>query len=294
MIKICINVILFFFVLLFYYSAIGQSSNIKEEWTSLFNGRDLDGWNVKITGNEINVDPNSIFLVEDGILKVYDHKKDKDVQIGHMFYNKAFSYYRLKFEYRFTGKQIREPFWDTQYGGVVFHAQSPQSMGVKQGYPVCLEFQLLGGLGTGERSTGNVCTIGTVVEKEGEINPAHCIDSNSKTFDGNRWISAEIVVLGDSLVTHIIEGDIVLEFEKPRIGGGFVNEEFDWAKGHVENSEEWIQKEGTLLNTGLIGIQAHDPMEFRKVELLNLVGCKNITCENYKPYYVHKGECSCS
>jgi len=167
-------------------------------------------------------------------------------------------------------------------------------MGVKQGYPVCLEFQLLGGLDTGDRSTGNVCTIGTLVEMDGEVNPAHCIDSNSKTYDGSQWVNGEIIVLGDSLVTHIINGETVLTYEKPRIGGGFVNEDFNWVKGHVNDSEEWIKKEGTPLNSGFIEIQAHDPMEFRKIELLNLVGCTNANCENYKPYYVQKGECICS
>jgi hypothetical protein len=275
------------------YDSFGQISQVKEEWISLFNGKNLEGWDVKITGNDLNVDTENIFLFEEGILKVYDNKQDNNVKIGHLFYKKPYAYYKLRFEYRFTGRQFPNPTWETQYGGIEYHAQSLHSMGVKQGYPVCLEFQLLGGLNTGNRSTGNVCTIGTLVEMEGEIQLAHCIDSKSKTYDGNQWVKAELVVLGDSLVMHIVNGDTVLQYEKPQIGGGFVNEDFDWAKGQVKNFEEWIQKEGVLLNKGFIGIQAHDPMEFKKVELLNLFGCTNVECKNYKPYHIKKDECSC-
>jgi len=284
-----------FFLALFLntYDAIGQRSEEKEEWVTLFNGKNLDGWDVKITRNDLNVDTENIFLFEDGILKVYDKKRDTNVKIGHLFYKKPYAYYKLRFEYRFTGRQFQNSTWETQYGGIEYHAQSLHSMGVEQGYPVCLEFQLLGGLNTGDRPTGNLCTIGTLVEMEGEIALAHCIDSNSKTYEGNEWVKAELVVLGDSLVMHIINGDTVLQYEKPQIGGGFVSESFDWAKGNVKNAEQWIQKEGLLLNTGFIGIQAHDPMEFKHLELLNLSGCTNPKCENYKPYFVHKGDCSC-
>jgi len=276
------------------YDAIGQMAQTKEEWVSLFNGKNLKGWDVKIAGNNLNIYKEKIFFVEKGILKVYHNKQDNNTEIGHLFYSKPYSYYRLKFEYRFEGRHFQEESVETQYGGVVFHSQSPCSMGIDQSYPVCLEFQLLGGLNTEDRSTGNVCTIGTIVEMEGEIEPAHCIDSKSKTYDWTQWIKAEILVLGDSIVTHIIDGDTVLQYEKPRIGGGFVSEEFDWIKGNVKNSEEWIEKEGTLLSMGFIGIQAHDPMEFKKVELLNLSGCTNPSCKNYKSYYIQKEDCTCS
>jgi hypothetical protein len=164
----------------------------------------------------------------------------------------------------------------------------------EQDFPVSLEVQLLGGLGKEERSTANLCTPGTLVEMNGKINPEHCIGSSSRTYHGDQWVAVEVVVLGDSLIRHIIDGETVLAYQKPQIGGGFVSAEYDWIKGHVKNYKEWIQKEGTLLKEGYIAIQAEShPIEFRKVELLNLQGCTNPKCVNYKSYYLISGVCTC-
>lgn len=246
----------------------------KEEshnWISLLTENDLSDWEVKMGGQELGNDIDSSFQLQDGVLKIYDKKRDKSIKIGHMFYKKRFSNFRLRFEYRFTGRQFQqEENWPEQYGGVVFHAQSPQSMGLMQDYPVSLEFQLLGGKNTGDRHTGNVCTIGTQVYTSDTLNPLHCINSNSPTFDADRWVKAEIEVWNDSLVRHFIEGTPVLEYTKTQIGGGFVSPGFDWIKGNVKNWEEWSEKDGTPLTDGFIAIQAHDPIEIKAMELLDL------------------------
>ena len=64
---------------------------------------------------------------------------------------------------------------------------------------------------------------GTEVVQKGSIVPSHCINSTSKQYDGEQWVSGELIVLGDSLITHIINGDTVLQYSKPQIGGGVVN-----------------------------------------------------------------------
>lgn len=276
-------------------NVMAQENTDEEEWIQLFNGKDLEDWDIKIGGYNVNENFKNTFDVEDGILKIAQNKKPGNKIIGHLYYKKPFSYYKIRFEYRFTGNQLEEESqWDVQYGGVMIHSQSARSMGKKQDYPVSLEVQLLGGLDTGERSTGNLCTIGTIVEMDGEINLAHCINSNSKTYDGDQWVKGEAIVMGDSLIAHLIEGDTVLSYQNPQIGGGFVSQDYDWIKGHVKNYNDWIKKEGTLLKEGNIALQADDPIEFRKVELLNLKGCTNPKCANYKSYYVVTGNCQCN
>lgn len=242
-----------------------------EIWTSIFNGKDLSGWTIKMGGQEPGEDAARAYVVDSCVLKVYEGKRDNQVKVGHLFYKTPQSDFRLRFEYRFTGKQFEAGAdWPEQYGGVIFHAQSPESMGLKQDYPVCLEFQLLGGKNTGNRSTGNVCTIGTQVFTNDTLNPAHCINSNSGAFDGDQWVKGEMEVWGDSLIRQYINGQMVLEYTRPQIGGGFVSEDFDWIKGNVKNWESWAAKDGTPLGSGYIGIQSHDPMEFRNIELLVL------------------------
>jgi len=263
------------FILILFVSAcsIPKQNNEKEEWIQLFNGKDFTGWDIKITGSELNDNYKNTFRVEDGILKVsYDEYEKFNGEFGHIYYKLPYSYYKLRVEYRFTGEQLEGgASWNVRNSGVMIHSQSAQSMGLDQDFPVSLEVQFLGGLGTGERTTTNVCTPGTQVEWQGKIFEGHIVNSTSKTYDGDQWVTVEAVVLGDSIIHHIMEGDTVLTYRNPQIGGGFVGQEHDWEAGHVANAEEWIKKEGTPLKSGYIALQAEShPIEFRKVELLNL------------------------
>ena len=80
----------------------------REEWLQLFNGRDLEGWTPKIAGHELGDNYARTFRVEDGVLRVsYDGYTEFGGRFGHLFYKQAFSDYRLRVEYRFTGEQVR-------------------------------------------------------------------------------------------------------------------------------------------------------------------------------------------
>lgn len=77
-------------------------------WKSLFNGKDLTGWKVKINGYELNDNFGDTFRVENGVLTVSYDKYDKfNSRFGHIFYESPFSHYLLRVEYRFVGQQCR-------------------------------------------------------------------------------------------------------------------------------------------------------------------------------------------
>lgn len=252
----------------------GSSVDVqKYDWTPLFNDNDLEGWLVKMEGQKLGEDSAEVFKMEGGVLKIHQNTTEGSTDLGHAFYKQPYSHFRLRFEYRFTGNRFAiEESWPEQFGGVVYHGQAPESMGYKQAYPISLEFQLLGGKQSGERSTGNVCTIGTQVFTDNRLNKSHCINSNSITYEGNQWVAAEIEVFGDSLARHYINGELVLEYTRLQIGGGFVSEEFNWEAGNVPDSEEWIKRDGDPLKSGYIAVQAHDPIELRKMEISDLSG----------------------
>ena len=236
------------------------------QWIQLFNGKDLAGWDIKITGYDLNDNYNNTVRVEDGIMKIdYDKYTNFTNQFGHIYYKTPYSYYRLVVEYRFVGKQIQGgPSWDIRNSGVMIHSQSAASVGKDQEFPVSLELQLLGGLGTGPRTTANLCTPGTYVEMNDKVNMHHCINSTSKTYDGDQWVRVEMEVFGDSLIRHIIAGQVVLEYRHPKIGetGADIKRYLD---------EGFIKKMNTPLKEGYIALQAESaPVQFRKVALLNL------------------------
>lgn len=257
------------------------------DWVQLFNGRNLDGWDIKITGHSLNDNFGKTFRVEDGLLKVrYDQYASFDNSFGHIFYREPFTYYIIAVEYRFVGEQVRGgPDWALRNSGIMLHAQSAGSMAKDQDFPISIEVQLLGGggSGTGERTTANLCTPGTHVVMDGKLFTPHCVNSRSKTYHGDQWVRAEVQVFGDSLIRHIVNGDTVLEYSKPQIGGEVVNR-FDPA----------VKQDGKPLTGGYIALQSEShPIDFRKVEVLNLVGCMDPKASNYKPYYVKSEPSAC-
>jgi len=257
----------------------------QKEWIQLFNGKDLKDWDIKIKGYDLNDNFGDTFRVENGVLKVSYDKYDKfDNKFGHIFYRQKFSHYIAVVEYRFLGEQAKEgPTWATRNSGIMVHSQSAKSMLKDQDFPISIEVQFLGGLGRGPRSTANLCTPGTNVVMNGKLHTQHCTNSSSKTYDGDQWVRVEVSVLGDTQIKHIIDGETVISYEKPQIGDGAVN-----------NYDPDVKKDGTLLTEGYIALQAEShPLEFRKVELLNLVGCMDSKASNYKSYYVKADNSTC-
>lgn len=272
---------------LFSILTFGQKKADKQEWKQLFNGKNLDGWDLKIRGYDLNDNYNNTFRVEDGKMVVrYDQYDDFKQKYGHIFYKGDFSYYRIVVEYRFVGDQApKGEGWATRNSGIMVHGQPAATMGKNQDFPASIEVQLLGGLGNGKkRTTCNLCTPGTNVVMNGKLITQHCINSTSQTYDGDQWVKAEVLVLGDSLIQHFINGEKVLEYNKPQLGGGNVS-------GH----DPALLVNGKLLDHGSISLQSEShPVEFRKVELLELKGCMDPKAKNYKSYYVKADNSTCN
>jgi len=235
-------------------------------WKYVFNGKDIDNWTTKIHHYETGDNYGGTFRVEDGIIKVrYDqYEGEFNDRFGHLYLNEPYSYFHLSLEYRFVGELHRgAPSYTLKNSGIMFHSQDPRSMPKEQDWPISVELQLLAGIEEGKsRPTGNMCSPGTDVVYAGKIDPRHCVNSNSETYFGDQWVKAELIVLGDSLVTHIINGKEVLKYTKPQIGGGVVN-------GFDPN----IKIDGKLLKEGFIALQSEgQPIDFRNIKIKNLKG----------------------
>ena len=260
-----------------------------KQWLQLFNGRDLNDWVIKFARHDLGDNVNETFRVEDGLLKVrYDKWTTFDREFGHIFYKQPFSYYLLAAEYRFAGEQAAAAgpslAWGKRNNGLMLHAPDPQTMLKDQDFPISIEVQLLGGLSDGKpRPTANVCTPGTHIVMNGQLHTPHCTNSTSKTYHGDQWVRIEVLVHGDELVRHMIDGQTVLEYGKPQIGGG-----------NASPTDPKVKVDGTPLTRGYIALQAETaPADFRKVELLNLEGCVDPKARNYKTYIVKSTPSTC-
>lgn len=235
---------------------------IPEKWQSLFNGENLEGWDVKIAGHPLNENYQSTFRVEEGLMTVsYDGYEDFARQYGHIFYKEPFSSYKIRLEYRFIGDQAPGgEGWAWRNSGIMVHGQSAESMAQDQDFPISIEVQLLGGRDSGERSTANLCSPGTHVIMGDTLTTQHCLNSASDTYPGDQWVQVQVDVYADSLIRHIVMGDTVMTYFKPQVGGSVVN-----------NFDPEMKKDGQLLDRGYISLQSEShPVQFRNIELLNL------------------------
>ncbi|MCJ8167309.1 DUF1080 domain-containing protein [Pontibacter sp. E15-1] len=240
-----------------------KASAPQQEWQTLFNGKDLNDWIVKIHHHEVGDNYANTFRVQDGLLEVnYDGYQEFENRYGHLFYKAPFSSYHLQFEYRFTEQWLTDaPEYTYRNSGVMFHSQDPRTILKEQDWPISVEFQLLAGSDDGKpRPTGNMCSPGTDVFYEGEKDPRHCISSSSATYPWNEWVKGDLIVYRDSLVTHLINGDTVLQYTRPQIGGEVAN-----------NYDPKLKQDGTPLTDGYIALQSEGQgIVFREIRIKNL------------------------
>ena len=246
------------------FAITASSTQAEEKWQQLFNGKNLDGWTPKIRGYEYGENFGNTFRVKNGVMQVgYEAYGPFKERFGHIFYKTPYSHYRFRVEYRFFGDQSEQgPGWAFRNSGIMVHCQDPKSMGKNQSFPVSIEVQLLGGPEEGTRTTSNLCTPGTNVVMNGKLETRHCIKSSSKTYRGDGWVTAEIEVRGGKVIKHLLEGDVVLEYDKPQL---------DPRDGDAQKLIAKRKDDSLILDGGYISLQSEShPIEFRKVEILVL------------------------
>lgn len=254
------------------------------EWRTLFNGRDLTGWTVKIAHHEAGDNYGDTFRVVDGAIAVrYDkYGPDFGARFGHLFYDEPFSHYVLALEYRIQGpQQPGGPPYARLNSGVMVHSQGPRTILKDQDWPISVEAQFL----AGNQTTMNVCTPGTDIFMKGTLVKAHCTNSSSRRYvEDGAWVSVQVEVLGHQRVRHYIEGEPVLEYETPMIGGGVAT-----------GFDPRHKVDGTPLASGYIGLQAESqPVEFRNIRLLNLSGCMDPGSPAFRAHVVHRDDTRCT
>lgn len=225
-------------------------------WIPIFNGKDLDGWTPKVAGYELGENPDDLFLVEDGMLKIhYKEGSEFNGGFGHLFYKTPYSHYRLRGEFRFTGDQQKGgPNWAFRNNGFMLHSQKPDTMTKDQKFPKSIEMQFWGndaskGKKYSGRPMGNLFTPGTKVTLDGKDHEGGGNTAKSEHFSGLDWVTVEVEVRGGEEFVHYVNGKEVLRYTNSRLDNG------------------------TPLTSGYIAIQAEThPAEFRKVEILPLEG----------------------
>jgi hypothetical protein len=246
-------------IILFSFDSRKVEPAVKTNWVSLFNGKDLGGWTMKISGYKLGENFGNTFRVQDGILSIrYDQYDSFRNKFGALYYNKKLTNYRLKVEYRFVGETtVGAPVWGFRDSGVQYHSQAPSSLGLNQPFPVCLEYNLHGGNGKAERPVGEICASGMVVEINGKANTSFCTPALVKrTFHGDQWVTLEIDVQGNNF-KHFVNGEEILAFQNPKF-----NPQHELGKTFIRGNDAAVKE-------GYVSLQSNShPIDFRKIELM--------------------------
>lgn len=232
----------------------------KIDWIQIFNGKDLEGWTMKISSYPLGENFENTFRVENGILKVrYDgYGPDLKDRFGTLYFDEKLTNYRLKVEYRFVGETAPgAPKWGYRDSGIQFHGQPPSTQKLNQPFPICLEYNFHGGNGTDERPLGAMCANGMFVEVQGEKNTTTCVPAMvPKTFHGDQWVTAEIDIK-DGKITHYVNGEEILSYANPTYDP------------NNETSKTLMSNGDISVRGGYVSFQSNShPIDFRKIELL--------------------------
>lgn len=230
------------------------------KWTSIFNGKDLTGWTIKIPGHELGENFGNTLRVEDSILKIrYDaYGSEFKDRFGTVYFDKYLTNYRLKVVYRFVGETAPgAPTWGYRDSGIQFHGQPPATQKIDQAFPVCLEYNFHGGNGTDERPLGAACTNGMFIEYNEEKNTTTCIAADiARTFHGDQWVTAEIEIK-NGVITHFVNGEKILTYSNPTYNPA------------NEMAKKLIDRDDTKVKGGYVSLQSNShPIDFKSIELI--------------------------
>lgn len=242
-------------------SSAAAAADAPGKWIPMFNGRDLGGWTPKFTGSALGQNVLDTFRVQDGVLTVsYDGYDELRGRFGHLFYERKLAHYRIRLEYRFSGKQVAGgPTWALMNSGIMLHSEPASSMRLDQAFPVSIEAQFLGDDGTGKRTSGNLCSPGTHVVIAGKIVTEHCPQTSTVAVPPGEWTRFEVEVRGNRSIRHLVNGVVTAEYAKPQYDPTDADGKRVMGSGPLE------------LGEGYVALQAEShPVQFRNVELMVL------------------------
>src|SRR4051812_42841827 len=204
-------------ILAFAAAAVAAEKPADRQWTQLFNGRNLGGWYTYLNKQGKNSDPDHVFQVHNGLIHVYKDQADGTATTSGYFATDAnYSYYHLRFQYKWGTKQFRPRTKTKRDAGLLYHVTAPDFV-----FPRSVECQVQEG-DVGEcfavrgarlqvavapepvrkdqyqcRSVDN----GGVEKTLGGLRTTRFIKEGTYEVDG--WNTVEVIVHGDKETEHI-------------------------------------------------------------------------------------------
>lgn len=200
-------------------------------WTALFNGQNLDGWSSWLPSRGLNSDPEGVFKVQDGELRVLDLTPTAgDREYGYLLTDAPHDNYRLRLQYRWDTQKFAPRANEPRDTGVLYHVTGPNRI-----WPASAEFQIMEGA-TGDLwgldGTNFTATVRDPAARELTYDPFGRPVTTGEAPGGYRrmgradgvrevagWNTLELVVSGDE-ATQIVNGQVAAQVSGLRAPGG--------------------------------------------------------------------------
>ncbi|WP_298238955.1 DUF1080 domain-containing protein [uncultured Algibacter sp.] len=202
---------------------------IEEEWTTLFNGKDLSGWAAYTggRGDENALKGDRIFKVNNDVIHIYEGAKSNSKQHNaNLVSEQVYSNFHLQVEYRWLKKKFEPRTKANRDAGILFHIHTD----LQKVWPHSIEMQLGDGKSGGKYVTGDIFVIkdsraetpieNNAYKKGAPLSPRGMLDTGrvgrGKTSifpekEIGEWNLAEIIVNGNKKATYYMNGVLVNE-----------------------------------------------------------------------------------
>jgi Domain of Unknown Function (DUF1080) len=120
------------------------------DWTSLFNGTNLNGWYI-VLRNSRSADTNHLIQVENGMIHMYKDAPASTAQpAGYIVTDKEYSNYHLRLEYKWGEKRFQPRLKTRRDAGIMYHVVGKDGV-----WPRSVECQIQ------ENDVGDIFTVNT-------------------------------------------------------------------------------------------------------------------------------------
>ena len=198
---------------------------IGKDFTSLMNGKNLDGWHTWLQGREKNSDPEKIFTFQsDGVLH------DLGKELGYIMTDKSFGNYHFVLDFKWGEKRWppREP--NKRDSGICYNIPEDSKDEI---WPPSVECQIQ------EGDVGDFWLLGnSTIQVDGKQNPPLNHSQIVKKRDGEKpngeWNTVEVISFNGKCA-HIVNGILVNYGENSSLIGGRILIQSEYAELYYRN-----------------------------------------------------------
>jgi hypothetical protein len=198
---------------------------IESRFTSLMNGKNLDGWYTWLQGKGRNNDPNKIFTFEaDGSL----HDTGKD--LGYIITEKSFANFHFKLEFKWGHDRWPPRENDKRDSGICYNIPDDETDKI---WPASIECQIQ------EGDVGDFWLLGfSTIQVDGKQNAPYLHSRMEKKKDAEKpngeWNTVEVISFNGKCA-HIVNGVLVNYGENSSLIGGRILLQSEYAEIYYRN-----------------------------------------------------------